>query len=626
MVIASEGANISFPSNAFEVISMNNSTVQVLLKQVWNQTGVLGALNLFYQASNSSHECNENINVPSNQDMIYTILCSDNFAQFDVNVYVGSDYVTEECEACAAAPANSTTMVSYRLEIGCQSQCQPPPRSGCDYLDINFETTATGASAGSSYGYVHPQSWWGYGFTVHAYGSGDSGFTPGNMARILDTTNSSGQMLDASFGSPNSACGGGGGIGMGAGGQSSNCAGLGNVIMIQQNNSIEQLPNPAGGEIVFDFPTPAIIQSLGVFNVREGGDVTFTKSGGQTELITIPSMAANSVVDLLPGSMDVADVESVAVRFNGVGAISNFGICHDSNTTLPPSGFAPPSETLQPTPSPTVTAAPSSGPLPVCSEDVVLLEPKDLQPPYPELPIVILEQGTEFVRFEIKNTYGSTVSNVFTQFSNKPTGEYQCYETQDLQNNQTVEYTAYCLHHVPLAIVDLWVTGQSAFNTGAEVPECCHPPLDISPEVVQYTFKVYCETKCPAPAPAPTPVPARALQATSTSTWRKSLPENDAPDAAGVVAEHNTTDSPPPMGEDPSRDHRQQHFCSSDDYPCNADSKNVHVCHYSAKDGYQTYCVPEPDSDVMRYYKKDYCGPCLGGYGAHQQHNTHYYN
>jgi hypothetical protein len=513
-------------------------------------------------------------------------------------------------------------MVSYRLEIGCQSQCQPPPRSGCDYLDINFETTATGASAGSSYGYVHPQSWWGYGFTVHAYGAGDSGFTPGNMARILDTTNSSGQMLDASFGSPNSACGGGGGIGMGAGGQSSNCAGLGNVIMIQQNNSIEQLPNPAGGEIVFDFQTPAIIQSLGVFNVREGGDVTFTKSGGQTELITIPSMAANSVVDLLPGSMDVADVESVAVRFNGVGAISNFGICHDSNSTLLPSGFAPPSETFEPTPSPTITSAPTGGPLPVCPEDVVLLEPTDLQPPYPELPIVILEQGTEFVRFEIKNTYGSTVSNAFTQFANKPTGESECFETQDLQKNQSVEYTAYCFHHVPLTMVDVWVTGQSAFNTGAEVPQCCHPPSDTSPEVVQYTFKIYCKTKCPA---AQVPA-ARHLEgeikmipsAMPASMLRKRMQDdNESVD----VSELNTTDQP--IGEEPSRDHSDQHFCSSDDYPC-GDNNSVHVCHYSAKDGYQTYCVPEPDSDVMRYYKKDYCGPCLGGYGAHQ-HNAHYY-
>jgi hypothetical protein len=42
----------------------------------------------------------------------------------------------------------------------------------------------------------------------------------------------------------------------------------------------------------------------------------------------------------------------------------------------------------------------------------------------------------------------------------------------------------------------------------------------------------------------------------------------------------------------------------------------VNVCHYSAREGYQTYCVPESDSDVIAYVPKDYCGPCVGGYGG----------
>jgi hypothetical protein len=43
----------------------------------------------------------------------------------------------------------------------------------------------------------------------------------------------------------------------------------------------------------------------------------------------------------------------------------------------------------------------------------------------------------------------------------------------------------------------------------------------------------------------------------------------------------------------------------------------VYACHYSARHGYQTFCVPELDSDILGFYPKDYCGPCVGGYGEH---------
>ena len=42
----------------------------------------------------------------------------------------------------------------------------------------------------------------------------------------------------------------------------------------------------------------------------------------------------------------------------------------------------------------------------------------------------------------------------------------------------------------------------------------------------------------------------------------------------------------------------------------------VYVCHYSSRKGYQTFCVPEGDSDILRFYAHDYCGPCEGGQGV----------
>lgn len=58
-------------------------------------------------------------------------------------------------------------------------------------------------------------------------------------------------------------------------------------------------------------------------------------------------------------------------------------------------------------------------------------------------------------------------------------------------------------------------------------------------------------------------------------------------------------------------------YCPSEDFPCEGDEVNmVYVCHYNPRKGYATYCVPEIDSDILRFYSHDYCGPCEGGEGV----------
>jgi hypothetical protein len=56
-------------------------------------------------------------------------------------------------------------------------------------------------------------------------------------------------------------------------------------------------------------------------------------------------------------------------------------------------------------------------------------------------------------------------------------------------------------------------------------------------------------------------------------------------------------------------------YCSAEDFPCKG-AGNVHICHYDARRGYQTFCLPESDSEVLRFYSNDYCGACVGGYGG----------
>eukprot|EP00980_Cylindrotheca_fusiformis_P003636 scaffold818_cov136-Cylindrotheca_fusiformis.AAC.2 len=58
-------------------------------------------------------------------------------------------------------------------------------------------------------------------------------------------------------------------------------------------------------------------------------------------------------------------------------------------------------------------------------------------------------------------------------------------------------------------------------------------------------------------------------------------------------------------------------YCESQDFPCEGEGDEmVHVCHYSTLHGYKTYCIPEADSELLRFYENDYCGPCVDGFGT----------
>jgi len=60
-------------------------------------------------------------------------------------------------------------------------------------------------------------------------------------------------------------------------------------------------------------------------------------------------------------------------------------------------------------------------------------------------------------------------------------------------------------------------------------------------------------------------------------------------------------------------------YCSSKDFPCDGGKDLVNVCHYSSRKGYETFCIPEADSEILRFYSHDYCGPCVGGFGGVNQ-------
>jgi len=249
---------------------------------------------------------------------------------------------------------------------------------------------------------------------------------------------------------------------------------------------------------------------------------------------------------------------------------------------------------------------------------------------YPEgyPPIKITSQNTTHVRFKVVNSWNRTFKYFFTEYHAGSFGETECLPEENISPQLEVdEYLATCMHNVPISIVNIWVVDNNRVwfdeMDDAEVPECCHPPELSSVPVVQYTFKLPCS--CPPRS--------RHLAAKTNSEEKKvnlhskssSLDEQLHVEKNKFVSPDESLDqnswrkdrpSQVVSSSEPSFDASDGHFCVSEDYPCGENNDRVHVCHYSARDGYKTFCVPEADSDVLAFYKKDYCGPCVGGYGG----------
>jgi hypothetical protein len=66
---------------------------------------------------------------------------------------------------------------------------------------------------------------------------------------------------------------------------------------------------------------------------------------------------------------------------------------------------------------------------------------------------------------------------------------------------------------------------------------------------------------------------------------------------------------PPPVLEPGEDGEDDSYYCANVDFPC--EDGKVYVCHYGGPEqGYVTFCIPEPDSEILRFYQRDYCGPC----------------
>lgn len=219
---------------------------------------------------------------------------------------------------------------------------------------------------------------------------------------------------------------------------------------------------------------------------------------------------------------------------------------------------------------------------PECPEDISF-KVTDGVTEFPYNPITIVQQNTHTVDFTVTNPFPEGSSTVFVQFKDSALSGTECYGDGELVPCETKSYTAYCLYSKPEAIVDVWYVNDLdlQFEDGyddAEIPECCHPEEDDAGKgTVHYTFVLQCASKC-----------VRRL---------------DALEEGPRTTDNNASKTIKPIV-------RNKELCTAKSHPCGEEKDLVEVCHYSTKSGYQTYCVPESDAEVMAYYPDDYCGPC----------------
>jgi len=289
-----------------------------------------------------------------------------------------------------------------------------------------------------------------------------------------------------------------------------------------------------------------------------------------------------------------------------------------SSPTASPSDSPSASPTASPSDSPSAsptTAAPSASPSYSCPERTATLVENQGETMYEDSPIKITMQNETHVGFQVLNTWGKPASSIFTQYHAGSFGETECVSEENVEVELPLEteFVAQCMHHTKISIMNIWVTDctedqEQAFLDllvdNAEVPECCHPGDEC--KTVQYTFKIPCVDPCPPEDGAAAADNGRRLSNEHTVhdlVREKRREESSTKEFEALTGHADDNDA-------------EDHFCVVEDYPCGANLDKVHVCHYSARDGYKTFCVPEADSDALRFYPKDYCGPCVGGYST----------
>jgi hypothetical protein len=228
---------------------------------------------------------------------------------------------------------------------------------------------------------------------------------------------------------------------------------------------------------------------------------------------------------------------------------------------------------------------------------------------YEHQPFTIEDYGDASVSFSFRNNWSCSMTDI-TLFLDRGAGP-DCLSLNGLASGAKYAniLEAVCDPVTKTALVEVYVSSTSIAYTGAAA-QCQRP----SSGACSFVYKIPCSETILCGA-------SRRLVGEGKEDGPRALP---APTAAlgeidseqGFMTDEMKAAS---RDGDDSDDPEDVPYCVHEDFPCEGDEENmVHVCHYSTRAGYQTFCIPETDSDIMRFYSNDYCGPCEGWNGVTQ--------
>jgi hypothetical protein len=209
--------------------------------------------------------------------------------------------------------------------------------------------------------------------------------------------------------------------------------------------------------------------------------------------------------------------------------------------------------------------------------------------------VILYESGLNEVQFTLTNNWNVAMDNIDLFYDRGDGLGPQCQSLNSLASGAmyTNPLAAACNATTQTAEIQVSISNEN-IDHSSSIGECGVKGA----RSCSYVYVIPCST-C---------VDERRLESTVEDTF--------AIDSNIYIEEGFMTEEMKAAAE-PSDESDDTPYCVHKDDPCKGDEENmVYVCHYSSQAGYQTFCIPEMDSDILRFNENHHCGPCDGWNGA----------
>jgi hypothetical protein len=619
------GMYMALPEDAVKIVALTGDTVEFTVNQTW-VGGNVAMMSVHYRDSVATDDCATSENVEYGQSVTYAAVCWGKYASLVVYLYTGDDLNTELCEQCQSPEQDDKNMVAFYFELPCEIICDPStPISDeattslpTDCYDPAVDIAETiGASMTMPSGTFDIQSVSGGTVTVDISQrwSGEDGSVAVSYYGItgsneVDFRNNVAYAVTKAY--------------------TAQCfKGYAEFNIYAYANApeseCESSGQPIGGEDVV------------VYQI----EVPCTPCGCEPEAELLSQVGASlslpaSVVDITAQSVDTVEfsisqkwesLSMFAVQYNGTdvapscnvmgtslnseaaftaGCFKGFTEVHlyvyagsyyapdDCEACSAPGGGSSdmvvysfelpcrPCDWSTDAPPPVLQAHVLD-----CYSGAELVTTEGSCPSSVDMPIEILSMDVDSVTFALDQTFSTSVQqSVAVRYSRSP------YSEADPDSGYCTKF-----YNVSSGLIP------GDFKSTCNGDGVAEVSIYIDTDSCVYNEGNNCGYHYVIPCKENLLCPSSGQRGLDEVEFR----EREAFASAGSAS----------SGNEPSVNDEDIPYCVSEDFPCEVEGSDaVFVCHYSTSRGYQTFCIPETDSDILRFYPNDYCGPCEGGYGA----------